>query len=52
MTGVQAFKYRGAMRYSLPGQVLILHPEEVHDGHCYDEAGFSEIADLDESTLQ
>jgi AraC-like DNA-binding protein len=21
--------------------VLILHPDELHDGHCYDEAGFS-----------
>lgn len=41
MTGVQAFNYRGAMRHSLPGQVLILHPEELHDGHCHDEAGFS-----------
>ena len=41
MAGVQAFNYCGAMRHSLPGQVLILHPEEVHDGHCYDEAGFS-----------
>ncbi len=41
MAGVQAFNYRGSMRHSLPGQVLILHPEEVHDGHCYDEAGFS-----------
>jgi AraC-like DNA-binding protein len=41
MAGVQAFNYRGAMRHSLPGQVLILHPEEIHDGHCCDEAGFS-----------
>lgn len=41
MTGVQAFNYRGAMRHSLPGQVLILHPDEIHDGHCWDEAGFS-----------
>lgn len=29
------------MRHSLPGQVLILHPDEIHDGHCYEEAGFS-----------
>lgn len=41
MSGVQAFNYRGATRHSLPGQVLILHPEELHDGHCHDEAGFS-----------
>lgn len=41
VTGVQSFNYRGAMRHSLPGQVLILHPDELHDGHCCDEAGFS-----------
>jgi AraC-like DNA-binding protein len=41
MAGVQAFNYRGSMRHSLPGQVLILHPDEIHDGHCRDEAGFS-----------
>ncbi len=41
MTGVQAFNYRGAMRHSLPGQVLILHPDELHDGHSCDDAGFS-----------
>ncbi|MEI6419365.1 MAG: AraC family ligand binding domain-containing protein, partial [Sphingomonadales bacterium] len=41
MAGVQAFNYRGAMWHSVPGQVLILHPEELHDGHCQDEAGFS-----------
>lgn len=41
MAGVQAFNYRGAMRHSLPGQVLILHPDEIHDGHCRDESGFS-----------
>ena len=41
LAGVQAFNYRGAMRHSLPGQVLILHPDEVHDGHCSDDAGFS-----------
>jgi AraC-like DNA-binding protein len=41
MAGVQAFNYRGEKRYSLPGQVLILHPDELHDGHCHDEAGFS-----------
>lgn len=40
-SGVQAFNYRGAMRHSLPGHVLILHPDELHDGHCWDDAGFS-----------
>lgn len=41
ISGVQAFNYRGAKRHSLPGQVLILHPGELHDGHSCDEAGFS-----------
>ena len=41
MAGVQTFNYRREIRYSLPGQVLILHPDELHDGHCHDEAGFS-----------
>ena len=41
VAGVQSFNYRGAMRHSLPGQVLVLHPDELHDGHCCDEAGFS-----------
>lgn len=39
--GVQAFNYRGTKRHSLPGQVLVLHPDELHDGHCNDEVGFS-----------
>ena len=41
MAGVQTFNYRREIRYSLPGQVLILHPDELHDGQCHDEAGFS-----------
>ncbi|MEQ1543116.1 MAG: AraC family transcriptional regulator [Novosphingobium sp.] len=40
-TGVQSFNYRGENRRSLPGQVMVLHPDEVHDGYCCDEAGFS-----------
>lgn len=39
--GVQAFNYRGAARYCVPGQVLVLHPDEMHDGQCHDAAGFS-----------
>lgn len=39
--GVQSFNYRGGSWRSLPGQVMILHPDEVHDGYCCDEAGFS-----------
>jgi len=30
--GVQAFEYRGTVEHSLPGQVYVLHPDELHDG--------------------
>lgn len=39
--GVQSFNYRGKRWRSLPGQVVILHPDEVHDGYCCDQSGFS-----------
>lgn len=39
--GVQSFNYRGNRWRSLPGQAMILHPDEVHDGYCCDQAGFS-----------
>ena len=31
-SGVQEFDYRGAVHRSLPGQVVVLHPDELHDG--------------------
>jgi AraC-like DNA-binding protein len=30
--GMQTFRYRGEKRVSLPGQIIVLHPDEVHDG--------------------
>jgi AraC-like DNA-binding protein len=39
--GFQSFNYRGNRWRSLPGQAIILHPDEVHDGYCIDEDGFS-----------
>jgi AraC-like DNA-binding protein len=39
--GIQSFNYRGDRWRSLPGQAMILHPDEVHDGYCCDETGFS-----------
>ena len=39
MRGVQTFRYRGEQRYSLPGRVIILHPDELHDGGAATEAG-------------
>lgn len=39
-TGVQAFDYRGATVASTPGEVLVLHPDEAHDGRAGSAAGF------------
>jgi AraC-like DNA-binding protein len=38
--GVQTFRYRGAQRYSLPGQLVVLHPDELHDGAAGTDDGF------------
>ncbi|MEE8302840.1 MAG: AraC family transcriptional regulator [Candidatus Tectomicrobia bacterium] len=38
--GVQAFDYRGAAEISTPGKVVVLHPDEMHDGHAGTEEGF------------
>ncbi|MBS62045.1 AraC family transcriptional regulator [Salinisphaera sp.] len=40
LTGVQSFHYRGAQRHSLPGRTIVIHPDEVHDGHAGDAHGF------------
>lgn len=37
--GVQTFRYRGAARFSHPGNVIVLHPDEVHDGAAGTEDG-------------
>jgi AraC-like DNA-binding protein len=39
-TGVLAFDYRGSSEFSTPGQVVVLHPDEVHDGYAGTEEGF------------
>jgi AraC-like DNA-binding protein len=41
LSGVQRFWCRGAERVSLPGQIIVLHPDEVHDGGAGDETGLS-----------
>ena len=38
--GVQAFDYRGSSEISIPGQVVVLHPDQLHDGYAGTEAGF------------
>ncbi|MBX3607667.1 MAG: AraC family transcriptional regulator [Piscinibacter sp.] len=39
--GVQEFGFRGAVHRSLPGQVVILHPDELHDGRPATPEGFT-----------
>ena len=38
--GVQSFDYRGEARHSLPGQLVVLHPDELHDGRAGDGGPF------------
>ena len=38
--GIQSFTYRGAGRASYPGQIVILHPDEQHDGRAGDDEAF------------
>lgn len=40
LAGVQSFGYRGATRHSLPGQSVVLHPDELHDGRAGTDDGF------------
>jgi hypothetical protein len=39
-SGVQVFDYRGSIRASTPGQVVVLYPDEVHDGRAGTSEGF------------
>jgi AraC-like DNA-binding protein len=39
--GVQTFRYRGRRRICLPGQLHVLHPDELHDGGPATEHGFA-----------
>jgi AraC-like DNA-binding protein len=38
--GVQSFDYRGSTHHSMPGQVVVLHPDELHDGRAGDGTCF------------
>jgi AraC-like DNA-binding protein len=38
--GVQAFTYRRTTEISTPGQVVVLHPDELHDGYAATDVGF------------
>jgi AraC-like DNA-binding protein len=39
-SGVQVFEYRGAVHASTPGKVVVLYPDEMHDGRAGTEEGF------------
>src|SRR3954465_9706069 len=39
LSGVQRLHYRGTVNHSLPGQVIVLHPDEMHDGGAGTEDG-------------
>lgn len=38
--GVQSFDYRGTRLDSTPGRVIVLHPDEIHNGEAGTERGF------------
>lgn len=40
LAGVQSFNYRHGERNSLPGNTLVLHPDEAHDGQAGTVDGF------------
>ncbi len=40
LAGVQSFSYRGAKASSLPGETMVFHPDEVHDGRAGAACGF------------
>ena len=40
LNGVHSFSYRKSMRHSLPGNAVVIHPDELHDGEAGTEAGF------------
>jgi len=39
--GIQGFRYRGVEQRSTPYQTIVLHPDEVHDGHAGTAEGFA-----------
>ncbi|MGG1949181.1 AraC family transcriptional regulator [Trinickia sp. NRRL B-1857] len=40
LAGVQSFNYRRSRRDSLPGNTMVLHPDEAHDGQAGTGEGF------------
>lgn len=53
LSGVQSFHYRGAIRNSLPGVTMVLHPDEAHDGQAGADDGFHyRIAYVEPAAIQ
>lgn len=53
LTGIQSFHYKGTLCHGLPGNTLVLHPDEVHDGMAGTEVGFRyRMAYIDPSLIQ
>jgi AraC-like DNA-binding protein len=53
LAGVQSFHYKGSLRHGVPGNTLVLHPDELHDGMAGTEAGFRyRMAYVDPALLQ
>ena len=40
VAGLQCFHYRGAAQASTAGRVIVIHPDEAHDGHAGAPGGF------------
>lgn len=41
LSGAQAFRYRGSDRVSVRDECMVIHPDEMHDGHAGAPEGFS-----------
>ncbi len=53
LAGVQSFHYAGSLRHGLPGNTLVLHPDELHDGMAGTDAGFRyRMAYVDPALIQ
>jgi len=53
LAGVQSFHYKGSLRHGIPGNTLVLHPDELHDGMAGTDAGFRyRMAYVDPALIQ
>jgi len=53
LAGVRSFHDRGALCHGVPGNTLMLHPDEVHDGMAGTDIGFRyRMAYIDSSLSQ